>query len=169
MCVIRSLTVLLAVCWFIGLVGCGDDHGHSDHGHKDHGHKDHGHKDHAHKHEAKYGGALVGLGDHKAHLEFVIDADQKKFFMYIWDGEVEHPIRIKAENVAVKIKDGPTLTLDAQANENTGEKVGDSSTFACDLADLKGMTKFDAELPDITIRDETHKDVHFNYPRGAEE
>lgn len=172
---LKPVLALFTVVVVVVCSGCGGEHDHKDHdhSHKDHAHKDHGHKDEkstdGHHHEAKFGGALVGLGDHNAHVEFKIDEVQKKFFMYIWDGEVENAIRIKQPTVVVQLKDGPKLTLSAQANENTGETVGDSSTFSCLLDELKGQAEFDATIESVEVKGEPFKGVPFNYPHGTEE
>lgn len=156
--------ILLGVMW--SMAGCGGGHDHKDHGHKDHGHKDET-KHAGHSHDPKFGGVLVEIGDHAAHLELNVDAVQKKLLLYVWDGEVEKAVRIVQPSVLITIDGGDPLALAAVENENTGEKPGNSSTFACPIDQLAGKTSFNATIQSISIQGQTFKDIKIPYPVPA--
>ena len=149
------------------------DHSHKDHDHKDHGdHKDHAHDDDAHVHEAPRGGTLVELGDHAANVELLIDAEQKVFALYALDAHAENAAKIAQADVEITVlaskqgtKEKPaedfTIKLAAVANENTGEKIGDTSQFQVGLEALKGLTEFEGVIKTITIKGATYNDVKF--------
>lgn len=142
--------------------GCGGD----GHDHKDHGHKDESNSG-GHSHDAKFGGVLVELGDHEAHVELNVDAVQKKVILYVWDSHVENAVRIEQPSVLVKITGGDELTLAAVENENTGEKPGDASTFTCPIDKLAGKTSIEATVQSITIKGQTYKDFKITFPAPA--
>jgi len=169
----KTMLTPLALLLLLALAACGDrgkDHAHKDHDHKDHAHNgdDHG----GHHHDSPRGGTLVELGDHYAQLDFVLDKELGTFAMYVMDAHAEHPVRIEQKSVEIMLpvpkKDakgepGFTLTLHAVANENTGDKVGDTSKFEAPLADLKGFTDFDGKLVSITVKGRTFTDVVFKF------
>lgn len=162
---ITGFTFTLLACAM--LTACGDGHDHADHGHADHGHADHDHKDHAHAHTAKYGGALVAIGDHFAHLEFVFDKSTGKLTMHVWDGEVEKPIFLDAPQIEVTVKaPAVTISLEAKESENAGWRVGHSPSFEGQAEQLKGVESFDAVVTEVTIKGQSHKDLAFNSVKG---
>lgn len=160
------------------LPACGDgDDGHKDHVHKDDGHKDDDHEgeggDDKHVHESGRGGVMVELGDHFAQLDFVLDEQLGAFSMYIMDAHAENPVRIEQQTVEIevhasqqsgaKVERDLMVTLRATADENTGDKVGDSSHFQAPLAELKGRTQFDAVVKSITVKGRTFTGVLFKF------
>ena len=170
--------LIAALVTLFTLSACGGDH--KDHAHKDHEHKDHSHKDHQHDdhddhvHEAPRGGTLVELGDHEANVELVIDADRKVFVLYALDAHAENAAKLTQPEVELVIlaskqttKDKSledfTLKLTAVANENTGEKVGDTSQFEISVDSLQGLTTFDGIIKSITIKGATYRDVKFTF------
>lgn len=58
------------------------------------------------------------------------------------------------------------VVMDAVANPETGETVGDTSLFEGRSGWLRGAATFDAVIPRITVRGETFTNVRFNYPKG---
>ncbi len=173
----KNIITLIAGFVAVALLSaCGGDH--KDHAHKDHDHKDHGHDDHGHVHEAPRGGTLVELGDHEANVELVLDVDRKVFALYVLDAHAENAAKIAqpevelvifASKAAVKDKgqEDFTLKLTAVANENTGEKVGDTSQFEIGVDDLKGLSAFDGIIKSITVKGATYKDVKFSFKPTA--
>ena len=181
-----SLTFAVIAALSLALSGCGKgDHDHKDHDYKDHGHKD----DDAHSHPPPRGGIMIELGDHEYQVEFKIQKDLDVFTMWIMDGHAEDPVRIAAPKVEMVVSQpdavsrkfsaesafgGPpgsdpiieepfTITFSPIANENTGEKVGDTSQFDAPLAELKDLTKFNGTIATLTIRGKTFKDVKLAY------
>lgn len=163
------------------LTACGGDHkdhAHKDHDHKDHNHKDHDHDDSGHVHEAPRGGTLVELGDHEANVELVLDEDRKVFALYVLDAHAENAAKIAQPEVELtilaskaaakdKAENDFTLKLAAVANENTGEKVGDTSQFEISSDALKGLSAFDGIIKSITIKGATYTDVKFSFKPTA--
>lgn len=173
----RLFSRITLACALALLPACGgNDHkDHKDHSHKDHdhgGHKDHDHDDHAHVHEAPRGGTLIELGDHAANVELLIDAERKVFALYALDAHAENAAKLTQAEVEITIlaskqttKEKPlddfTIKLTATANENTGEKVGDTSQFQVALDSLKGLTEFDGVIKSITVKGATYNNVKF--------
>ena len=153
--------------------GCGDGHNHHDHAHHDHGHDKDEHGSHdkdgggGHKHEAKYGCALVAIGDHFAHLEFVFDKEDGKLTMHVWDGEVEKPVFLDAESIEVKVKDFVlTLSLAPVVSENAGWSVGHSPSFEAVSGMLKDKPAFEAVVTSIVIKGQSYENLAFHSEKG---
>lgn len=175
--IFRPFSLITLSFAFALLAACGgnDHNDHKDHSHKDHdhgSHKDHDHDDHAHVHEAPRGGTLIELGDHAANVELLIDAERKVFALYALDAHAENAAKLTQAEVEITVlasKQGTkekqlddfTLKLTATANENTGEKVGDTSQFQVGLEALKGLTEFEGVIKSITIKGATYNDVKF--------
>lgn len=139
---------------------------------------------HHHDHKAPHGGTLVGLGDHFAHLELLLDPKDGKLILYVLDGEAEKALRIKDKEIEMKLfvpmAPDPqhsaetkrlqefVARLKAVASPLTGEKEGDSSQFAETLDPLKNVKKFDVEIMEIKVRGQTFKNVKFSFPKGNE-
>src|SRR5690349_11141156 len=100
----------------------------------------------AHEHHPPHKGTLIEFGEEFAHLELVLDAATGKLTAYALDGEAEKAVRVKQATIEIKItgiKDLPSITLKAQANDLSGEKVGDTSEFAATSDKLKNVKEFD--------------------------
>jgi len=141
-----------------------------DHDH-DHDH-DHAH-DHGHHHEAPRGGTLVELGDHVAHIEFLLDADIGLLRAYILDGHAEHPVPLAEPSLLLEItpEEGTesfSLALEAQANPLTGEAPGSTSEFAGQSDALIGAERFEATLPALEVRGVAIDALTFPFPEGNE-
>jgi len=173
---IHWLVMLAVVALLSPLTGCGTDaHDHDadddhTHGH-DHDH-DHDHGHHGHHHVAPHGGALHEIGDHFAHLEFLLDSDTGVLTMYVLDGEAENAIRLEHETIAITVvpDEGEPLTLqlDAVASVLTGETVGNSSQFQVQSDELIGASKLRGTLDVLAIRGHTVENVEIIYPEGNE-
>ena len=134
-----------------------------------------------HEHKPPHGGTLVELGEEFSHLELILDAREGRLTGFALDGEAENPVRLKQEEIVVKIHavtrgDGekpvePPLIihLKAVASPLSGETVGDSSEFAARSDSLKGVTHFQAEIEAILIKGQEFKNVSFAFPEGNDE
>lgn len=125
-----------------------------------------------HAHTAPHGGTLVEIGEHTYNIEFVRDAAAGKLSAYILDGHAEHFVRIapKSFDVIATLPGGDvTLTLHAQADSATGEKIGDTSLFVGQADWLKTTDKFDAAIARLNIRGTSVLNIAFNFPRGNAE
>ena len=119
------------------------------------------------QHEPRYGGELVPLDNHSAHLEFVFDDAAGKLTMYVWDGHVSKSVRIKAKEIpfTVDLDDAEVaLKLSAVASPLTGETVGDTSKFELSSEHLKGVDGISGVLASIEIRGKTYEEVDFYAP-----
>jgi hypothetical protein len=127
-----------------------------------------------HEHKAPHHGTLVVFGEEFAHVELVLDKKTGKLTAYVLDGEAEKAVRIKQNEIEVKInkieKKGAdvTLKLKGAANVLTGEKEGDTSEFSAQSDDLKDVKKFEAVVGAITIKGKDFKDTKFKFPEGNE-
>ncbi len=165
----RHLLGLLACsAYSFLLLSCGDDHGHDHHDHDHHGHGHHGHA-----HVAPHGGALVLLGKHGSgyHLEVVL-AEDGLLDVYVLDGEAENYVRVKQENLALRIDpleeaNATTVTLSAVADKTTGETVGDTSRFSA-RTNYGGLKKFEGVVNAVLIKGASFENVSFRYPEGNE-
>lgn len=155
----KFLPTMLALTLVLS-VGCGNaphDHDHDD---------DHGH----HEHHAPHGGTLVVLGKEAAHLELVLEPASGELRAYSLDGEAEKAVPLKQPEIEVTVS-GPKelrLKLKAQANELTGEKVGNSSEFLGADPALKNLSKFDGQLIQIDTLGQSFRSVSFKFPEGNE-
>jgi len=87
-------------------------------------------------HLAPHGGLLTEIGEHAAHLEWVIDRDKGRIHLYILDGHGERGLLISQSRIPVEIqvsgRNDPVETeFRAVANALTGETLHRSSTFVC--------------------------------------
>ncbi len=128
-----------------------------------------------HEHHAPHGGALVELGEGEfAHLELVLDPAQGLLTAYSLDGEAENPIRLKQDKIMLSLKGlgggGELgLALAAQANQLTGETVGDTSQFSASSDRLKGVSSFKGEVKAVTTKGEHFDHIAFSFPKGSED
>ena len=127
--------------------------------------------DHGHEHKAPHGGTLVALGGHLAHLEVVLDA-AGKMTVYVLDGEAEKPVRLKHEQLEIKVTPGKgepfNVMLKAVANTLTGEKAGDTSQFEAQDDRLKDLKEFDGIAQKLDVKGVEVKPTRFNFPKGNE-
>jgi hypothetical protein len=119
----------------------------------------------AHEHHAPHKGVLCEFGEEFAHVEIVLDPADGTLTVYALDGEAEKPVRLKQKELKVSVnglKGKPVvLTLKAQANELTGEKVGDTSEFSARDARLKGVKAPKGKVVSILIKGKAFKNTAF--------
>ena len=124
-----------------------------------------------HQHVAPHGGTAVELGHEEFHLELVLDVAAGKLTGYVLDGELEQFIRISSPTIRLLARlNGAEVELELKAMGNlaTGEKAGDTSQFEGTADWLRSTPRFDARIPEVTIRGKTYRDVSFNFPKGNE-
>ena len=122
-----------------------------------------------HTHQAPHDGTLVELGEEFAHVELLLEGPMGKVTAYIFDGEMEKPIRLEQKELVLKGK-SVTLTLQAVGSPLTGEKPGDTSQFEGQSDGLKGAKEFDGAIARIVIKGKELTDVPFRLqPRAKQE
>ena len=127
-----------------------------------------------HEHTAPHGGTLVVFGDEFAHIEFVLDQTTGKLTGYVLDGEAEKSVRLSQKTVELKIhredtQSDFTLQLSGVANVLTGETEGDTSQFAAQSDELRGVSEFHAEIVSIAVKGQVFTHIDFDFPEGNEE
>lgn len=117
--------------------------------------------EHAHAHTAPHGGSLVCVGEHLAHLEWVLNPDAGTLDLYVLDGGASAGVRVAAPQVELAVqptRDGQpagerfTVQLAGRASALTGEKEGDTSHFSVTAAALRGVREFSGEVAGLTIK-----------------
>lgn len=122
-----------------------------------------------HHHEPPHGGTVVVLGNEEYHLELVHHADEGRLQVFILDGHMDNFVRLKIPSFDLVVREGGNqrnLTLEAVTIKATGEKVGDTALFEARADWLKGLTHFEAELPQLSIRGREYRAVTFPFPQG---
>jgi hypothetical protein len=150
-----ALALLLPCLAVLGLAACDRGNGSAGGGQASNGHDDDGHT----AHSAKYGGKLIEVGDHCANVEFVLNEEAGELTLHGHDAHAEHPKRLKQETIVATVTAGGEtfdVTLNAQANELTGETVGDTSEFVGTHEKLKGVHEFKIVIKDLEIGGEKH-------------
>jgi len=123
-------------------------------------------------HEPRHGGALVPLGRDQAHLEFVLEPETGLLTLHVLDGQAEEPLRLRQEMVFLKLETDEgefAIVLFAQESSATGERKGDSATFAARHLRLEGVQGFDAMIEGITVNRRSFRRVTFRFPDGTED
>lgn len=136
------------------------------------GHQGHSHGHHGHHHEAPHGGTLVVLGNEFAHIEMLLNQTNGALKIYFFDSHVQGSVRVKAKDVSMTLDTGKEkipLTLNAQANELTGETVGNSSEFLVQSDKLKGLSHFAVTMGAFTVKGVSFKNIKFKFPEGNED
>jgi hypothetical protein len=116
-----------------------------------------------HEHEAPHQGRLVELGDEFAHIELVRDSASGTLTAYVFDGEVERPVRVSQPVIELRLESPASrrVELAARGNDLTGETPGDTSEFAVTDDVFKGAAPFKGSITTVTVRGTTFKDVSF--------
>lgn len=172
----KFIHAILVLCLALTITACGDGHDHKDHDHNGDGD---GKRSSVHSHEAKYGGALVEIGDHFAHLEVVAEkqkddagAETKqltgKLTIHVWDGHVQNPIMVPNESIVLDIEDAGEVTLQPVVSENNNWKVGSTPSFDGAADALKGKESFTATVKAIKIKGHDYEGIEVKYPEGNE-
>lgn len=125
-----------------------------------------------HHHAAPHNGTLIMLGDHAGHLEFVLDNSTGTLTLYALDGEAEQPVRLNSLGFGIQITapgKGP-ISLELKPVENilTGETGTSTSQYAAQSDALKGVTEFNAVIPELAFRGMELEDVAISFPAGNE-
>jgi len=120
-------------------------------------------------HEPLFGGVLVPLGHHVAHVEITFDPETSIFTGYILDADALEPVRIKQPyfilGISVDFLDQDRAAmLVAKEDEATGERSGDTSVFWGGNLKLAGATEFGGMIDQIAIDGTTYREVVFSYP-----
>jgi len=124
---------------------------------------------HRHHHHPPHAGTPVVLGDEDYHIELVLDPSAGVLQAFVLDSEMENFVRSAAPRIEMTatVAGAPhTLVLQAVANPETGETVGDTSLFEGRAEWLKATKEFDAVITSVEIRGATFTDVRFNFPKG---
>lgn len=120
-----------------------------------------------HHHEPPHGGTGVELGDHHAHLEFLVDKASGTMTAYVLDAHMENFVRLPAPSIDLSVKAGgaeQSLKLLPVANTATGETVGNTSQFQAQADWLKTTVSFQATVREVTVRGSTFTNVSFEFP-----
>ena len=110
------------------------------------------------------------LGDHLYQLELVADTEEGELSLFILDGEAENFIRIEAATIMASAEtqgSQQALAFSAQANEATGETVGNTSHFMAKAPWLAEHSEFEAVFELIEIRGRGFENIHFPFPEGS--
>lgn len=127
----------------------------------DHPHP-HDESHHHHVHQGPHHGTLVELGDHQYSIEFVHDPAAQTLSLYVLDAHAENFIRLpdRAIEAIVQRNGQPTsLTLNAVANQATGETLGDSAQFTATAEWLGSSQTIELAIPSLSIRGLTFQDI----------
>ena len=121
-----------------------------------------------HAHDPTHGGAVVVLGEAAFHLEMFLDTERGGLRAYVFDALMENRQRIGSQAIETRLSlpgEGPsTLILEAVANPQTGETVGDTSEFYGAAPWLTGADRFQASIPRIDIAGLSFTGIAFSYP-----
>lgn len=134
---------------------------------QDSGHADHDHHHHGHVHSAPHGGTLIEIGDHQANLEICCDRESGTLTVYVLGPHAEQPLRIAEEQIAATLHYGETITalqLQAQSSSLSGERVGDSATFAATDAALKQTGEMRLHIAELNLFDQVFNDISGTVP-----
>lgn len=134
-------------------------------GHAGHGHEAGG----GHAHKPLMGGQLVAVGDHQFNLEFKYDRVRGVLQAWVLDAHAENFVRVSMGLFDVQEAGGAkrTITLRAQANEISGETVGDTAAFEGEARWLGEVGHFDGIVKAIKVRGMEFRDIDFHFhPQG---
>lgn len=119
-----------------------------------------------HAHGPVHDGELVELGEDFAFLELLLDPDSGQVTCWSHGAHVKPGLRLKQESITLRIatEGAPwELTLQAQADELTGEKPGDSARFLGEDARLRGRRGFEGTIVHIESKGRTFENLAFHY------
>lgn len=123
-----------------------------------------------HEHSAPHDGTLIEFGEEFAHIELVLDALTGELTAYALDGEAEKsvPLRQKSLDIDIETPTRLSISLEAVANQLTGEKIGSTSEFKGRNDQLKQLTEFEGTIRTIDIRGKRFAATKFKFPSGKE-
>ncbi|HUO58805.1 MAG TPA: hypothetical protein VMV05_11575 [bacterium] len=115
--------------------------------------------------QAPHGGLLVDAGDDFAHVELVYDSAQGTLSAYILDGEAEEVVPLKQPAILVRlVKPFRILKLKAVVSPLSGEKLGETSSYALTDPSLKGLSQLQGALVSVNINGNVFKNLAFQIP-----
>src|SRR5262245_43211697 len=76
-----------------------------------------------------HNGTLFATKDHKVHIELVLDKKENKAEAYLFDANVEKPVRTPAESLTLTIKGSPPKTVTFKPEPQKDDPPGQSSHF----------------------------------------
>jgi hypothetical protein len=118
---------------------------------------------HGHANDARYGGAMLEIGEHAAWIEMVHDAGSGRLTLYFWDAHVENALRLDGDAIEVRI--GETrLRLAPVADELTGERAGDTSRFEIVDPRLEATGGLRGEIGPLRLRGADYPATAFTLP-----
>lgn len=111
------------------------------------------------------GGQLVALGDHQYNLELKFDMVRGVLQAWVLDAHAENYVRVGMTLFDVQEAGGlkRTITLHAQANEISGETVGDTALFEGEARWLGEVGHFDGVVKAVKVRGVDFRDVAFHF------
>ena len=127
-------------------------------------------------HVAPHDGTLIALGDHVAHVELLLDAEDGTVRLYVLGatrkGRPDRRPGRSPSTCRASVTHAVTaeaLVLHAVPSLLTGEQVGDTSEFAAAHPALVGAPGFAGRLRAITVRGVTFTDVAVSGATAAED
>lgn len=125
-----------------------------------------------HRHTAPHGGTLIMIGDHAGQLEFVLDFESGTLTMYALDGEAENAVRLSSIGISmdVTVPGKPAFEIQLKPVENvlTGETQTSTSQYTAQSEELKGVTEFNAVIPELAFRGMEIENLEVPFPAGSE-
>ena len=119
--------------------------------------------------QAPHGGLLVDAGDDFAHVEMVYDPVEGSLWAYILDGEAEEVVPLKQSSILVRLaKPARTLKLKAVVSPLSGEKPGETSSYALTDPSLKGLSQIQGVLVSVDFNGRVFKNLAFQLPPKKE-
>ncbi|MDH3591586.1 MAG: hypothetical protein OER88_06890 [Planctomycetota bacterium] len=122
--------------------------------------------EHGHAADARFGGKMVEIGDHFAWAEIRVDNDDGTITLWMWDAHVENPERLKMKEIVFHTRLGgrqTAVTLAAQADSLTGEKIGDTQRFLGSDRRLIGLKSVAGEIEAIDVKGITFEHIKFEW------
>lgn len=120
----------------------------------------------AHVHSAKFGGEVIPAGDHIANIEVVHSVETGELTVYTLDGHNEELVKSPEASLTVAISghDFETfdLTLAADVNELTKNKVGSTSMYVGQSDTIKGVDHFHGTVGSVTLSGTVFEGLKFD-------
>lgn len=123
-------------------------------------------------HTASHGGALVALKARSdpewAHIEFVFEPGAGTLDAYVTGADAVTPVRLKQHTLPIDLYTGKSqfsLELEAVADPQTGEVMGDSSRFSVADSRLVNLPFFEAIVRAVSVNGEDIQGAMTRYRR----
>lgn len=133
------------------------------------------------EYEAPHGGLLVVLGEHRAHLEIVLDHEAGEVIVYVLGPEAETPLWINQPHLAMRII---PIKLNKEKHEELIYSVGEAMHVQLEPVPAAGeqhkgtwrfhkkrdvfedLLKFEGIVEKIPLKKRTFKHITFYYPES---